>query len=156
MTAVSLNSPEGLDYAAGHALLRGVGGVLLDETDKRSPMARKGQATSPCATGLAKSRPRAGTGGPRQPKQRLAHAGIAIGISAWEPEVADRFGREDSGLSHPNEVCADACGVYAAAMADGVRTGDREAMLHTARDYARTGAVAAVLALAEERRYRED
>ena len=32
MAAVSLNSPCGWDYAAGHALLRGAGGVLLDET----------------------------------------------------------------------------------------------------------------------------
>lgn len=32
VAAVSLNSPCGRDYAAGHALLRGAGGVLLDET----------------------------------------------------------------------------------------------------------------------------
>ena len=32
VAAVSLNSPCGWDYAAGHALLRGAGGVLLDET----------------------------------------------------------------------------------------------------------------------------
>ena len=31
VAAVSLNSPCGWDYAAGHALLRGAGGVLLDE-----------------------------------------------------------------------------------------------------------------------------
>ena len=31
VAAVSLNAPGGLDYAAGHALLRGAGGVLLDE-----------------------------------------------------------------------------------------------------------------------------
>ena len=79
-----------------------------------------------------------------------------IGIWARQPEVADRFGREDSGLSHPNEVCVDACGVYVAAIAEGIRTGDRETMLRIARDYARTDEVAAVLALAEEGQYPED
>ena len=73
-----------------------------------------------------------------------------IGIWARRPEVADRFGREDSRLSHPNEVCVDACGVYAAAITEGIRTGDRDTMLQIARDYARTEEVAAVLALAEE------
>ena len=79
-----------------------------------------------------------------------------IGIWARRPEVADRFGREDSGLSHPNEVCVDACGVYAAAIAEGIRTGDRETMLRIARDYARTEEVATVLALAEEGQGPED
>jgi ADP-ribosylglycohydrolase len=32
VAAVSLNSPCGWDYAAGHAILRGAGGVLLNET----------------------------------------------------------------------------------------------------------------------------
>jgi ADP-ribosylglycohydrolase/fructose-1,6-bisphosphatase/inositol monophosphatase family enzyme len=32
VAAVSLNGPCGWDYAAGHALIRGAGGVLLDET----------------------------------------------------------------------------------------------------------------------------
>ena len=79
-----------------------------------------------------------------------------IGIWARRPEVADRFGREDSRLSHPNEVCVDACGVYAATIAEGIRSGDRETMLHTARDYARTEEVAAVLARAEEGQEPED
>lgn len=34
VAAVSLNRPCGWDYAAGHALLRGAGGVLLDETGR--------------------------------------------------------------------------------------------------------------------------
>lgn len=52
-----------------------------------------------------------------------------IGIWARRPEVADPFGREDSGLSHPNEVCVDACGVYAAAITEGIRSGNRQTML---------------------------
>lgn len=34
VAAVSLNSPCGWDYAAGHALLRGAGGVLLEEASR--------------------------------------------------------------------------------------------------------------------------
>ena len=34
VAAVSLGAPGGIDYAAGHALLRGAGGVLLDEAGR--------------------------------------------------------------------------------------------------------------------------
>ena len=64
-----------------------------------------------------------------------------IGIWARQPEVADRFAREDSGLTHPNEVCVDACGVFAAAVAEGIRSGDRNAMFRIAQSHARTRAV---------------
>ena len=79
-----------------------------------------------------------------------------IGIWARQPEVADRFGREDSRLSHPNEVCVDACGVYAAAITEGIRCGNRDTMFQIARDYARTEEVAAVLALAGQGQEPED
>lgn len=79
-----------------------------------------------------------------------------IGIWARLPEVADRFGREDSRLSHPNEVCVDACGVYAAAIAEGVRSGNRDTMFRIAVDCARTEDVVPVLALAEQGREPED
>ena len=39
----------------------------------------------------------------------------------------------------------DACGVFAAAIAKGIRTGDRDAMLRIAQSYARTGVVTDVL-----------
>ena len=64
-----------------------------------------------------------------------------IGIWARQPDVADRFAREDSGLTHPHEVCVDACGVFAAAIAEGIHSGDRDAMLRIAQAHARTGAV---------------
>ena len=64
-----------------------------------------------------------------------------IGIWAREPEVADRTAREDSRLTHPNEVCVDACGAFAAATAEGIGSGDREAMFRVARARARTNAV---------------
>lgn len=61
VAAVSLNSPCGWDYAAGHALLRGAGGVLLDETarevtytvDGRSSVQRCFGAASAAARELA-------------------------------------------------------------------------------------------------------
>ena len=65
-----------------------------------------------------------------------------IGIWAREPAIADRVAREDSRLTHPNEVCVDACGVFAAAIAEGIRTGDRDAMLQDRPGtHARTDAV---------------
>ena len=64
-----------------------------------------------------------------------------IGIWAHRPEVADRFAREDSGLTHPHAVCVDACGVFAAAIAEGIRSGDRNAMFRIAQSHARTKAV---------------
>ena len=64
-----------------------------------------------------------------------------IGIWARQPEVADRFARQDSSLTHPNEVCVDACGVFAAAIATGIRSGDRDSMRRAAHTHARTDTV---------------
>jgi len=41
---VSLNAPCGLDYAAGHALLRGAGGVLLDQLAQPVTYTREGDS----------------------------------------------------------------------------------------------------------------
>ena len=59
-----------------------------------------------------------------------------VGIWAREAAVADRVAREDSGLTHPQEVC-----VFAAAIAEGIRTGDRDVMLRIAQSHARTDTV---------------
>ena len=64
-----------------------------------------------------------------------------IGIWARQPEVADRFAREDSRLTHPHEVCVDACGVFAAAIAEGIHSGDRDRMLGVALAHALTDPV---------------
>ncbi len=64
-----------------------------------------------------------------------------IGIWARQPEVADPFAREDSGLTHPNEVCVDACGAFAAAIAEGISSGDRDAMHRVALTHALTDKV---------------
>ena len=49
----------------------------------------------------------------------------------------------------PLTVCADACGVFAAAIAEGIRSGDRDAMLRTAQAHARTDTVKDDLGRAE-------
>ena len=69
-----------------------------------------------------------------------------IGIWARQPKIADRTAREDSRLTHPHEVCADACGVFAAAIAEGIHSGDRDKMLGVALAHALTDAVKDALA----------
>ena len=73
-----------------------------------------------------------------------------IGIWAREPDVADRVAREDSRLTHPHEVCVDACGAFAAAVAEGIRSGDRDAMLRAAQAHAGTKTVKEALERAGE------
>ena len=73
-----------------------------------------------------------------------------IGIWARHPAIADRYARMDSRLTHPNAVCVDACGVFAAAVAEGIRTGDRHAMYREARSRARTAAVREALVRAQQ------
>ncbi len=54
--AVSLNGPCALDYAAGHALLRGAGMVLLDETGSPVTYSANGSSgVSACFGGLPKA-----------------------------------------------------------------------------------------------------
>lgn len=44
VAAVSLNSPVGWDYAAGHALVRGAGGVMIDEKGREISYSLDGQS----------------------------------------------------------------------------------------------------------------
>lgn len=46
VAAVSLNGPVGWDYAAGHALLRGAGGVLVDERGREVTYYRDGHSST--------------------------------------------------------------------------------------------------------------
>lgn len=73
---------------------------------------------------------------------RISPAGIC---AAGRPERAAEIARQDSGLTHPNPVCVDACAAYAAAVAVAVATGDRETAYQAAVVEAhRPGASAAV------------
>ncbi|HLH87621.1 MAG TPA: inositol monophosphatase family protein [Xanthobacteraceae bacterium] len=52
VAAVSINGPCGWDYAAGHALIRGAGGVLVDEAGEEVTYTIEGEsATGHCAGG---------------------------------------------------------------------------------------------------------
>jgi len=65
-----------------------------------------------------------------------------IGIwAAGDPARAAQAARDDSRLTHPNPVCVDACGAYAAAIATGVSGGSREQMVEAARSEAREASV---------------
>lgn len=77
VAAVSLNGPCGWDYAAGHALIRGAGGVLLDETGAEVGYTVDGRSTVLWCFGGAQAAVRAlvtrdwGSvrSGPRQPRK---------------------------------------------------------------------------------------
>lgn len=58
-----------------------------------------------------------------------------IGIWARWPKVAAHYAGVDSELSHPHPVCRVACASLAAAIAEGIRGGDRRAMAFTAMDH---------------------
>lgn len=57
--------------------------------------------------------------------------------AAGDPARAAAAAREDSALTHPNELCAEACAGYCAAIAVGVAGGERRAMLEAALAHAR-------------------
>ena len=61
--------------------------------------------------------------------------------AAGEPERAASAAREDSMLTHPNPVCVDACGAFAAAISVGVAGGSREEMVRAAQAEARAASV---------------
>ncbi|MFO0927364.1 MAG: inositol monophosphatase family protein [Gemmataceae bacterium] len=82
---------------------------------------------------------------------RISPAGI---FAAGRPERAAALARQDSGLTHPNRVCVDACAAYAAAVAVAIATGDREAAYQAAvAEASRPDASAAVRATVDAARH---
>jgi ADP-ribosylglycohydrolase/fructose-1,6-bisphosphatase/inositol monophosphatase family enzyme len=68
-----------------------------------------------------------------------------IGIwAAGDPVLAARTAREDSALTHPSEVCLEACAAYAAAIAAGVAGASTRDMFDAALAQARGPANAAI------------
>jgi len=56
-----------------------------------------------------------------------------VGIwAAGDPALAARTARDDSTLTHPNEVCVEACAGFAAAIAAGIAGASRKEMAQTA------------------------
>ncbi len=64
---------------------------------------------------------------------RISPVGV---FAAGDPARAAAIAREDSALTHPNEVCVEACAGYAAAIAAGVGGASREAMIEAALAHA--------------------
>jgi ADP-ribosyl-[dinitrogen reductase] hydrolase len=60
-----------------------------------------------------------------------------IGIWAGYPKVAECFAGLDSRLTHPNQACVEACQVFAAAVASGVKTGRVDSMISDAQFHAK-------------------
>jgi ADP-ribosyl-[dinitrogen reductase] hydrolase len=61
-----------------------------------------------------------------------------LGIwAAGDPALAARTARDDSTLTHPNEVCVEACAGFAAAIAVGVAGASRKEMIETALAHAK-------------------
>ena len=59
-----------------------------------------------------------------------------IGIWAITPKEAAAAAMEDSSLTHPNPVCAIACGAYAAAINAGISGEDKQGMIRAAQTIA--------------------
>jgi len=61
-----------------------------------------------------------------------------LGIwAAGDPALAARTARDDSTLTHPNEVCVEACAGFAAAIAAGIAGASRKEMAQTALAHAK-------------------
>src|SRR5262245_64765408 len=68
-----------------------------------------------------------------------------IGVwAAGDPALAARAARDDSGLTHPNDVCVEACAAYCAAIAAGVAGASREDMVREALAHSKGAAHSAV------------
>jgi ADP-ribosyl-[dinitrogen reductase] hydrolase len=68
-----------------------------------------------------------------------------IGVwAAGDPSRAARSARDDSALTHPNDVCVEACAAYCAAIAAGVGGANREEMVKEALAHSRGPAHSAV------------
>ena len=68
-----------------------------------------------------------------------------IGVwAAGDPALAARTARDDSGLTHPSDVCVEACAAYCAAIAAGVAGASREEMVEAATQHSKGPAREAV------------
>jgi ADP-ribosylglycohydrolase/fructose-1,6-bisphosphatase/inositol monophosphatase family enzyme len=68
-----------------------------------------------------------------------------IGVwAAGDPALAARTARDESALTHPNDICVEACAAYCAAIAAGVGGASREEMLEAAVQHSKGSARDAV------------
>lgn len=143
--------PEGVRDLADGGAWDTIAGQPTDDTELALALARtllrersfEGKAVLAAYRDWLESKPfgvggttRAGLQG--RPNPASASNGSLMRVSplgvraAGDPAHAARLAREDSRLTHPNPVCVEACAGYAAAIAAGIATGDRDAMLNAA------------------------
>ena len=99
----------------------------------------------PVDVGMTTERGLIGASDPRSESNGSLMRVSPIGVwAAGDPALAARTGRDDSALTHPNDVCVEACAAYCAAIAAGVGGAGREAMVEAAAAHSKGPAREAV------------
>jgi ADP-ribosylglycohydrolase/fructose-1,6-bisphosphatase/inositol monophosphatase family enzyme len=94
---------------------------------------RRWITSRPVDVGLTTERGLIGASDPRSESNGSLMRCSPIGVwAAGDPALAARTARDDSGLTHPNDICLEACAAYCAAIAAGVAGVSREEMLAAA------------------------
>lgn len=88
-----------------------------------------GFTTSAALSGIAKGRAASSDSQANGALMRVSPVGI---LAAGDPLAAAAFAREDASLTHPADVCLAASPAFAAAIAAGIETGDRDTMVAAA------------------------
>ena len=87
----------------------------------------------PVDVGLTTEKGLIGASDPRSESNGSLMRVAPIGVwAAGDPALAARTARDDSGITHPNDICVEACAAYCAAIAAGVGGASREAMVEAA------------------------
>ncbi|HUQ24738.1 MAG TPA: inositol monophosphatase family protein [Burkholderiales bacterium] len=94
---------------------------------------RRWITSRPVDVGMTTAKGLIGASDPRSESNGSLMRCSPIGVwAAGDPALAARTARDDSGLTHPNDVCVEACAAYCAAIAAGVGGASREEMLEAA------------------------
>jgi ADP-ribosylglycohydrolase/fructose-1,6-bisphosphatase/inositol monophosphatase family enzyme len=87
----------------------------------------------PVDVGMTTERGLIGASDPRSESNGSLMRCSPIGVwAAGDAALAARTARDDSALTHPNDICVEACAAYCAAIAAGVGGASREEMLEAA------------------------
>jgi len=94
---------------------------------------RRWITSRPVDVGMTTEKGLIGASDPRSESNGSLMRCSPIGVwAAGDPALAARTARDDSALTHPNDICVEACAAYCAAIAAGVGGASREAMVEAA------------------------
>ena len=94
---------------------------------------RRWITSRPVDVGMTTEKGLLGVGDPRSESNGSLMRVSPIGVwAAGDPALAARSARDDSSLTHPNDICIEACAAYCAAIAAGVGGASRNEMLEAA------------------------